>query len=71
MGSFSIWHWAILLILAINFIPVVLILRKMGFSGWLSLVVLVPLGGYVMLWVLAFIRWPVEHKVAARTETFS
>jgi hypothetical protein len=38
-------------------------------SPWLSLLCLIPFAGYVLLWIIAFIPWPVEKKLNA--ETFS
>ena len=38
--------------------PVVTILRRMGFSGWWSLLFFVPLGSIVGLWIISRTRWP-------------
>ena len=38
--------------------PVVTILRRMGFSGWWSLLFFVPLGSIVGLWIISRARWP-------------
>ena len=63
MGSFSIWHWLILLIwLAAFLVPAWRIASKAGFPGALSLLLLSPLVNIVMVWVFAFIRWPVEQR---------
>lgn len=62
MGAFSLWHWLVLLVLAGTFIiPAWRIAGKAGFPGALSLLLLVPLLGIVLIWVFAFIRWPVER----------
>jgi len=62
MGGFSIWHWIIiLLIFVIYLVPAWRIATKAGYSGALSLLMLVPLVNIVMLWVFAFVRWPVER----------
>ena len=63
MGTLSIWHWAILLLLwqlasAITVVPVWLILRRLGIPGWLSLLSVIPIVGLVALWVMAFSTWP-------------
>ena len=34
------------------------IVQKAGFSGWWTLVLLVPVVNIAMIWVFAFIRWP-------------
>ncbi|MET0272617.1 MAG: hypothetical protein ABW360_06470 [Phenylobacterium sp.] len=65
MDSFSIWHWVIVLCaIALLGIPVVRILRRAGFSGWLALLWFVPLVNVVALWVFAFAPWKTD---AART----
>ena len=51
----------IVFILAILIVPLVFlgkILSKAGFSGWFSLLSLVPLVNLVFLWIFAFIDWP-------------
>lgn len=59
MGSISIFHWLIVLIaLAIYLIPTIRIFKRVGWSPWLVLVLLIPLAPVVMLWVFAFARWP-------------
>jgi hypothetical protein len=40
-------------------IPYWMIWKKAGFSPWLSLLMLVPLVNFVMLYVLAFAEWKV------------
>jgi len=59
MGVLSIVHLLIFAIfLAIYFVPIVMILRKAGYSGWWSLILLVPIVNVIMLWVFAFAKWP-------------
>ena len=61
MGSMSIAHWAIVLAwLAVIGIPVGMILKRIGFSGWWSVLAFVPIAKLVGLWVLAFGRWPIR-----------
>jgi hypothetical protein len=58
MGSFSIWHWLIVIIIFLPnllFIPAV---KKAGFSGWWVALSLVPVVGLVLLWVFAYAKWP-------------
>jgi intracellular septation protein A len=45
--------------LAIVILPTWFICKKAGFSPWLSLLVIVPFGGLVLLYVLAFAEWKV------------
>ena len=59
MGSFSIWHWMIILgLFAFYFAPLWLIVRKAGYHPALSLLALVPLVNVVLLWVFALGNWP-------------
>lgn len=46
------------LILALVILPFWLICKKAGFHGALSLLVLVPIGNIILLFVLAFMEWP-------------
>lgn len=39
-------------------------LEKAGFSGAWSLLLLVPVLNLVMLWVFAFVSWPIEDPAA-------
>ena len=59
MGTFSVWHILILLIIfPIFLLPIAKILRRAGWSGWLCLLWIVPFLNLVMLWVFAYSRWP-------------
>jgi Na+/melibiose symporter-like transporter len=59
LGSFSIFHWLIVIvILAFYFIPIIKILQKAGYSGWWCLIVFVPLVNIIMFYVFAFANWP-------------
>lgn len=63
MGSFSIWHWLILIIyVAIIVVPFWRIFKKAGYTGALSLLALIPLVNIILLWVFAFSKWPVEKQ---------
>ncbi|WP_396593986.1 hypothetical protein [Brevundimonas sp. R86498] len=63
MGTFSVWHWAIVgVVLIILGYPVARILKRLGFSrGWV-VVAVIPYVNIVGLWVLAFVKWPVERR---------
>ncbi len=50
----------ILLILVVY--PSGRILQRMGFSGWWALILAVPGGGLLGLWILAFSDWPALHR---------
>jgi hypothetical protein len=49
----------ILICVAIIIIPFWFICKKAGFSPWLSLLNLVPLGNLILVYVLAFAQWKV------------
>jgi len=49
----------VLVILAIFMIPFWFICKKAGFSPWLTLLNLVPFGGLILIYVLAFAEWKV------------
>ncbi|MFZ0745585.1 MAG: hypothetical protein WAM85_14330 [Terracidiphilus sp.] len=49
----------IIVSLAIVILPFWFICKKAGFSPWLSLLNIVPLGGLVLIYVLAFADWKV------------
>ena len=63
MGSFSLWHWIIVIFwLFLVGWPVSKILRRMGFSAWWAILAFVPLVNLIGLWVLSSVRWPVTDK---------
>jgi hypothetical protein len=39
-------------------LPCRIIFKRLGFSGWWSLVCFVPAVALIFLWYLAFSRWP-------------
>jgi energy-converting hydrogenase Eha subunit B len=44
------------------------ICRKAGYSGWLGLLMIVPIANIVLLLVLAFAEWPVLKELRALKE---
>jgi len=65
MGSFTIWHWMVLLLyVGIFVVPCWRIVSKAGYSGAWALLSLVPLINIIALWVFAFSRWPYEKQNA-------
>ena len=69
MGSFSIWHWLIILLVLVGFgYPIARIIRRTGRSPAWVLLCLVPFGFVIGLWMLAFVQWPI---VARRPELAS
>lgn len=70
MGTFSPIHWLIALLmvaplLALLVVPVWRIFQCAGFSGAWAL--LVPMVGFIALWVLAFVKWPNDPEGRTRT----
>ena len=61
MDGMPMWPFGPLMMLVIAVLVIVpfwLIFAKAGFSGWLSLLMVVPIANIVMLYVLAFSAWP-------------
>lgn len=52
---------AIIAILVI--IPAAMILRRMGFSGWWAIFAPISPLNILGLWVIAFVKWPVETPI--------
>ena len=59
VAMFAIFPIIMIIGLAIVIIPTWFICKKAGFSPWLSLLVIVPLGGLILMYVLAFAEWKV------------
>jgi hypothetical protein len=63
MGGLSIWHWLVVLVIALliwAFLAIFgRILRRAGYSRWWLLTMFVPVLNLIMLWVFAFADWPV------------
>ena len=57
MAMLAIVPFIILLGIVIVLIPTWFICKKAGFSPWLSLLTVIPLGGLILLYVLAFAEW--------------
>jgi hypothetical protein len=59
LAMMAIIPFLILAGIVIVIIPTWFICKKAGFSPWLSLLTLIPLGGLILLYVLAFAEWKV------------
>jgi uncharacterized membrane protein YhaH (DUF805 family) len=58
-GSYGLGSLIVLLIyIAVLIIPFWKLWSRTGHSGWMALLMLVPVVNFVMIWVLAFKRWP-------------
>lgn len=67
MESKTLFLWLVFAaITVIVLIPTLKILKRMGYSGWWSLSFLFPPLLVVMVWILAFKRWPVQ-KIQSKT----
>lgn len=59
MGGISLAHTIILLLVAAAVvIPFVKLLPRAGIPSWVAVFAFVPIGPLILLWVLAFKRWP-------------
>lgn len=60
MGS---GHWLWLLMIAIIvIIPAWRISQRLGYSGWMGLLILFPMVNLALLYFIAFTDWPVNKK---------
>jgi|InoplaM1SPM_1038587.scaffolds.fasta_scaffold29268_1 hypothetical protein len=59
-----------LVVLAVLLIPMANIVKRAGYSPWLTLLGIVPLVNFVMFLVFAFSTWPRQRAQSAVAETF-
>lgn len=63
MGSLSIWHWFFALLFFGGWIiPAWKIVSRSGHAGAWSLLSIIPVIGFIFVWIFAFKRWPVDSK---------
>lgn len=72
MGTFSPIHWIIFLamtvpLLALFIVPVWRILKRAGFNGAWALLMFVPVANFMLLWCVAFLKWPNDPEGKTRT----
>ena len=72
MGTFSPTHWFIVFVMitplmALLVVPTWRILQRAGFNGAWALLMLVPLANFMLLWFVAFLKWPNDRE--GRTST--
>lgn len=72
MGTFSPTHWFIFLVMitplmALLVVPTWRILQRAGFNGAWALLMLVPIVGLLVPWVVSFLKWPNDRE--QRTST--
>ena len=58
MGMSGLHLISLVLFVLLFVFPISKILSRIGFSGWWSLLALVPLVNIIALWVFAFMEWP-------------
>lgn len=63
--GFTMGPFGMLIIAALVVIPVWRICEKAGFSGFLSLLIFVPLVNIIFLYWLAFAEWPNQKSAGA------
>ena len=62
MGSFSLMHWIIVLVIISNIVAMIWgmirVIHRAGRSGWLILLAFIPLfNGWAVLW-FGYAKWP-------------
>ena len=63
MGSYSIWHWLIVLAAVATIIfPTAEILREAGWSRWWAILAIIPTVNLIAFWVFAYSRWPSRDR---------
>ncbi len=60
--AFFIWLVFVLVMVAVGVLPYFFIFRKAGWHWAMGFLMLLPLVNLVMLYVLAFARWPIEDR---------
>ncbi len=61
-AMYALNPFMLLVALVLVVVPFWQIFTKAGYSGWLSLLMLVPLVNLITLWFLAFSSWPALEK---------
>jgi uncharacterized membrane protein YhaH (DUF805 family) len=60
---FQPMHLLVILFIVALIVPWIQIFRKAGYSGWLSILFLVPLANIIILFWFAFSKWPLQKEV--------
>ncbi len=60
MGPFGLIMWLVFVVFII--LPFWFIFSKAGYSKWLSLLMVIPVVNFVMLYFLAFSTWPSQRE---------
>lgn len=63
MEGFTLWHALFWLIFLASFlIPMATIIKRTGHSPLWVLVSFIPMLNWIMLWVFAFKKWPLDKR---------
>ncbi len=63
MGFGSWWHWFILVLFGVVLVvPYWKIFKRAGWPGPVALLMLLPFVNFVLLWIVAFKRWPGDER---------
>jgi hypothetical protein len=72
LRDYSAWHFALLgLLLFLWVFPLWRIIGKAGYPPFLSLLAIFPAVGLILLWWLAFARWPIKRDEPASARSSS
>jgi hypothetical protein len=63
-GGIIFLHPVAILLAVLFVVPLWRICTKAGYSGWLSLLTLIPIANLVLLYFLAFSTWPLERRAS-------
>jgi hypothetical protein len=55
------------LLVVLSVIPTVIILRRMGYSGWWAIFAAISPLNVLGLWILAFAKWPLERRTSPKS----
>jgi hypothetical protein len=65
MAEFHIWNWIV--VLAVLLLPILIVipfwrlLPRAGIPGPVALLAIIPFVPLILLWILAFKRWPQDR----------
>jgi hypothetical protein len=61
-NGFGLWG---IIVMVIAVVPFWRLCTRIGFSPWLSLLIIVPLANIIFIYYLAFSEWPTSRGTAA------
>jgi hypothetical protein len=67
LGEYTAWHYTLLALLVFLWVfPLWRIIGKAGYPSPISLFAIFPVFGLILLWWLAFARWPIRRGEPVR-----